>query len=265
MVLCPILSAGWGQVGISLYTQHKQFPPLNPAKPDAGIPGLVEGPAPMGWPPGFIAHKIAPMVIVDGNPGVKHGHDIGYLIPHFAIPMNVLCALHTLISKHKVMFPVSSVVLQGSPAGTYLGFAVGLICASPTSLPSGAVMLFHCTVMTSPSPLDVVKGFAYIAIEIGFDRLWDKYMKTPLNSALLRAAEKAGLDVVFRLLKEANTVAGNLVCSAAGKILGDLPERLAQHILKSWVVGPTVKGLVRGSVVVGRGDVLSHKFFGPVW
>lgn len=262
MVLCPILSAGWGQVGISAVSVHKQWLPP-PLETDA-LPALFEGPAPMGWPPGFLSHKTAPTVVVDGNPGIKQGHDIGYLIPHFALPMNGNCALQTLFSKHKVMFPVSTVLLQGNPAGTYLGFTLGLVCSQPVSLP-GHVLLFHCTVMTSPSPLDLVKGFAYIAIEVGFDCLWDKYMKGPLNSALLRAAEKAGLNVAFRLLKEANTVAGNLVCSAAGKILGDLPERLAQHILKSWVVGPTVKGLVRGSVVVGRGDILSHKFFGPVW
>ena len=110
----PVLNAGWLQIGVSAFTMHDQaVPPVPPLPtPLPAIPGLIEGPAFMGWPPGMLSHKTAPTVKVDGNPGVQQGHDIGYVIPHFAIPMNALCALNTLLSKHKVMFPVSSVKIS---------------------------------------------------------------------------------------------------------------------------------------------------------
>src|SRR4051812_37664626 len=125
-MLVPVLNAGFNQFGISMFNMHDQYlPPPPPAPPLPSIPGAFEGPAFLGWPPGFFVHKKAPKVIVDGNPGIQQGHDVGYIIPHLAIPMNALCAVHTLLSKHKVMFPVSSVLLEGKPVGTYLwGFLI---------------------------------------------------------------------------------------------------------------------------------------------
>src|SRR4051794_10135630 len=102
----PVLNSGWLQLGISIYTQHDQAVPPVPT-PAPGVPGLIEGPAPMGWPPGIISHKIAFTTFTDGAPTIQHGHDIGYMILHTAIPMNALSAVHTLLSKHKIVFPVS--------------------------------------------------------------------------------------------------------------------------------------------------------------
>ena len=155
----PVLSGGWLQIGVSAFTMHDQaLPPVPPLPtPLRSIPGLIEGPAFMGWPPGMLSHKTAPSVLSDGNPTVQQGHDIGYMIPHFAIPMNAMCALNTMLSKHKVAFPVSHVKVEGKPVGTYLFFLLGeILRASPVSLPTGVVILLKCTVWTSMTVGDSV-------------------------------------------------------------------------------------------------------------
>ena len=78
-MLALVLNAGWRQFGLSAFTMHDQYlPPPPPAPPLPAIPGLIEGPAFMGWPPGsHLGHKKAPTVLVDGNPGIQQGHDVG--------------------------------------------------------------------------------------------------------------------------------------------------------------------------------------------
>jgi hypothetical protein len=102
----PVLSAGFLQFGLSAFTMHDaMFPP--PAK--APIPGLIEGPAFMGWPPGVLSHKKAATVFVNGNMGIQQGHDVGYLIPHLAIALNAFTPVNIAFSKHKVTVAASSV------------------------------------------------------------------------------------------------------------------------------------------------------------
>jgi hypothetical protein len=159
----PVLNAGFLQIGLSAFTMHDQAVP--PVPPVPGVPGLIEGPAFMGWPPGAISHKTALTVLRDGNPTVQQGHDIGYVIPHFAIPMNSLCALHTMLSKHKVPFPVSHLHVGGKSAGTYVWFLMGEICANPVSMPSAVVILLKCTVWTSMTWTDLFIGLVVCAMD----------------------------------------------------------------------------------------------------
>lgn len=152
-MIVPVLNAGYMQLGVSAFTAHDQYiPPVPPAPPLPAVPGLIEGAA-LGWPVAAFLHKKAPTVLVDGNPGIQQGHDVGYGIPHLAAPVNALMAVHTLLSKHKVMFPVTSVLLEGKPVGTYaFGWVGGLICANPISLPTGVLVKIKCTVETSRGP-----------------------------------------------------------------------------------------------------------------
>ena len=91
---------------------------------------------------------------------------------------NAFIFLHMALSKHKVMFPVGSVLLQGKPVGTYLcGRFGGLICAQPMSMPTGLLIRMEGTVETSVTVADVLKGLGYIAIDMIVDWLWGKFMK----------------------------------------------------------------------------------------
>lgn len=274
-MMCPILNAGWLQIGISAFTMHDQaLPPVPPLPvPLPNIPGLIEGPAPMGWPPGFLAHKKVPTVLVDGNPGIKQGHDIGYVIPHFAIPMNALCAVNTLFSKHKVMFPVSKVLIGGSPAGTYLAFALGLICCNPVSLPTGVVILIKCTVWTSMSLVDFFKGLAYMAIDMVFDALWNKVFKGSFSG--VRGLAAPLINIPRMANPNALIVLGGLTFremvmwgghGLVGRyMLSQIVNKGVDHLLKTWIVAPLIRDLPRGGSGIGRGDILSRKFFGPYW
>ena len=264
MIPSPILSAGFLQIGISAYTQHNQaLPPVPPAPtPLPCVPGLIEGPAFMGWPPGFLVHKKEQTVTADGNPAIKQGHDVGYVIPHFAIPMNGLCAVHTLVSKHKVMFPVSTVLIKGSPAGTYLAFLLGQICCAPVSMPTGVVILLKCTVWTSLSFWDIVKGFAYIAIEMAFDFLWNKFVKSKIPK--FPGVKKEILQVLGGLTFREMVCWGGAQLVAKA-LLQEVSNKLVEHVLKSWLAAPLVRQLPRGGSGLGRGDILSVKFFGPYW
>jgi hypothetical protein len=123
---------------MSAFTMHDA---LLPPPVKVPIPGLIEGPAFMGWPAGIISHKKALTVLVDGNPGVQQGHDVGYLIVHLAAPANAYIAINIAFSKHKVAFPVDTLKLGGGAAGTYLYFLLGIICAQPVSLPTGVLMI----------------------------------------------------------------------------------------------------------------------------
>jgi len=273
---CPILNAGYTQWVVSLYTQHDAACPPVPPSP-APLPGLLEGPWPMGNPAGTLSHKTAMNVLVDGNPGVKQGHDVGYMIPHFAVPMNALCAVNMLLSKHKVMIPVSSVQMKGSPAGTYLAFLLGEICCNPVSFPTGVVVLFKCTVWTSPSLMDFIKGSLYIALDMLLDKLWSKlFSKNPLFSKIFKYFTKnsAIADKCARILRlgfALNPGAGVFSVMAQGGarlvakyMLPQLGNKAIDHMLKSWVVSPLVTGAARGSPSIGRGDY-SYKFFDAKW
>lgn len=264
MPTIPILNAGWTQYGVSAFTWHDHaippIPPLpTPLKVPASPPGLIEGPVPMGWPLGFITHKKAMKVNADGNPAIQTGHDIGYVIPHFAIPMHVLLAIFTLLSKHKPPYPVSKVKIEGKEAGSYLFFLLGIICANPVSLPTGVVLLFKCTVWTSFSIMDLLKCLLNIAIDIIFDLLWNKITGKFkwLKPSPFRTPQ--ALDFVFaqgfrQLLPWAMT-------STVGRyLLAETGNRVIQHIIKSWVVGPLVTGLPKGTMGLGRGRA-SVKFF----
>jgi hypothetical protein len=234
----------------------------------------------MGWPPGFFVHKQAMKVLVDGAPGVQQGHDVGYMIPHFAIPMNALCALNTLFSKHKVMIPVSSVQLQGKPAGTYLLFLLGEICCNPASLPTGIVLLIKCTVWTSPSFWDILKGLAYMAIDAALDLAWNKIFKgswmgtkvegfkpfinlSPFSGGKaaqilgLGFALQPGIGVITAMFQGGSGPVARYVLSQFG-------NKVIDHVANSWFVGPLVTGAPRGIPAVGRGDY-THKFFNEPW
>jgi hypothetical protein len=254
----PVLNAGWLQIGLSAFTMHDQaLPPVPPAPtPLKSIPGLIEGPAFMGWPPGMLSHKTAPSVRSDGNAAVQHGHDIGYLIPHFAIPMNAMCALNTLLSKHKVTMPVSELQVEGKPAGTYLFFLLGEICANPVSLPTGVVILLQCTVWTSLSVGDLMIGLAIICIDVVFDFIWNKVKglipKVP-GQKNLQVLTGLGLGKMLLAPGGAKLVGGYLLREGANKVI--------QHILKTWILSPLVTGLPFGKSGIGRGNWAYHSFF----
>jgi hypothetical protein len=248
----PVLNAGWCQFGLSAFTMHDAMLPPPVKLP---IPGLIEGPAFMGWPPGIISHKTAPTVLVDGNPGVQHGHDVGYLIPHFAAPMNAYVAINIAFSKHKVAFPVSSVKLGPNPAGTYLLFLFGIICAQPVSLPSSVIVLLKCTVWTSLAPLDILKGVLQMAVDAAFDALWKKYTKKRMPKAVKETdLPKWVGDATLEALGGAMFIVQEISRRAVNKAI--------EHVLKSFIASPALTGLPFGKTGVGRGNWgPSFKFF----
>ncbi len=242
--MIPIIHAGWSQIGVSSYTQHKAFLPPIPALPV--MPGLIEGPVPMVWPPGFIVHQKAESVLVDGYPGIQKGHNIGYLIPHFAMPMNVMCAVHTGFSKHKPMWEVHSVLLENKPAGTYLFFLLGIICCDIVSCPTGVVMLGKCTVWTDFKIGDLLRSFGAIALEILFDFLFKRLAK-----------KFPWLEPTFFKVPDA-------LRSVGRNLLATMGNKLTRHIIKAWVVKPLTKDLPRGKAGLGRGRAYV-KFFDFGW
>ena len=262
MASIPILNAGWTQIAVSAFTMHNQaVPPVPPAPtPLPNIPGLIEGPVPLGWPPGFILHAKGTKTMSDGNPTIQQGHDCGYLIPHFAIPMNALCAVHTAFSKHKAMYPVSNVLVESNPAGSYLFFLLGVICANPVSMPTGVVILIKCTVWTSFSIWDLLKCLGYIALEALWDwvfgKIADKLKLGPFKSP--KHLEVLG-GLTFR---EMVTWGGK---GLVGRyILSQLGNEGIKHIVGSWVLGPLVSNLPRGQSGLGAGRA-SVKFFDAGW
>src|SRR5215475_15678805 len=117
MTLCWGLNQGWTQWAFG-GTFHGQY--LPPPAPDKCMPA-IDLPAPMGYPPGIkLTHKVGSRTYFDGNKAVQQGHDIGYFIIHFALPTNWLMLINSIFSKHKVEFPVTSVLIEGQPMGTYV-------------------------------------------------------------------------------------------------------------------------------------------------
>jgi hypothetical protein len=272
----PLLHGDFTQLVISAFTMHNQQ--LPPPVPAPNVPGLVEGPATMGWPPGFIAHKQAMTVFIDGAPGIKQGHDVGYMIPHFALPPNALMAVNTMFSKHKVIMPISSVKLQDKTAGTYLFFLLGEICANPCSMPTGVVLLLRCTVFAGFNWKDLLKGLGYIVIDAVFDLIWNKIFKGNFLGKSLKDAEGKAIKGILTMPKIKDPVAlkvldglslGEMVFWGGGglvarTVLIQMGNKALDHVIKSWIVSPAVSGLPRGQSKVGRGDY-EKPFFDAKW
>lgn len=255
------------QLGLSAFTMHDQYiPPVPPVPPVPNVPGLIEGAA-LGWPVAEFLHKKAPSVLVDGNPGIQQGHDIGYGIPHVAAPLNALMAVHMLLSKHKVMFPVTSVLLEGKPVGTYaFGCIGGLICANPLSLPTGVLVKTKGTVETSATLGDIVRGVGYIVVDMVFDYVWNKIKgrvpgfkpKEFVKSVLGPLADTALGEVIGKVL-----FIGMIKWKVAGM---EVANKLIQHVAKSWVASPIVTGGARGAPGIGRGKAgATWKPFDKEW
>lgn len=195
-----VYNAGFSQFGISLYTQHNQFlPPVPPAPLLPNVPWVFEGPAFLGSPPGIFKHKKAMTVLVDGGPGIQEGHDVGFLIPHFASPMNAMCVVNTLFSKHKIVFPVSSVLLEGKPVGTNPFGLLDMICCDPFALPVGATIPISGTVFSSMSAGDFASGLLTIFVDIVLDLIWNK-IKGPLKALDPTDKLKALLGTLFPVI-----------------------------------------------------------------
>jgi hypothetical protein len=257
----PILNAGYTQWVVSAFTMHNQaVPPVPPAPtPLPNIPGLIEGPVPLGWPPGFILHAKGTKTNADGAPTVQYQHDCGYLIPHFAIPLNALCALHSVFSKHKSMWPVSTVLVEGTPAGSYMFFLLGLICANPVSMPTGVVILGKCTVWTGFKWADLGVCLAGCALEAAFDFVWGKITGGGVSPFKAPGAMQVLGGLTFRemVMWGGKGLVGRYM-------LRELGNQAIDHVLKSWVVGPLVSNLPRGSSGLGTGRA-SVKFFDAGW
>jgi hypothetical protein len=267
---CLGLNQGYLQFGLSAFTMHDVWlPPVPPVK---YVPGLIEGPAFMGWHPGrFLTHKVGAKTFYDGNKAVQQGHDVGYLIPHIAIPINWMMAINTLFSKHKVMMPVNSVLIEGKPMGTYLIAYLGLICASPVSLPTGVLIPLSCTVLSELTLKDIIIGLLFIAVDVIIDAIWSLVVKGDVwgkfgPGKAVPAFYKAFLDRIFT-----KTMTGPVAALIARQTL----NKLADHLVKSWLVSPLVSGGIfqtaqpaldvpRGNlptVSVGRGSNIKHTFF----
>jgi hypothetical protein len=248
----PVLSAGFMQFGLSAFTMHDAMCPPPVKVP---MPGLIEGPAFMGWPPGIISHKKAFTVFADGNMAIQQGHDVGYLIPHLAVPPNAMMALNTAFSKHKVVFAASQTKVGSGPVGTYLFFLFGEICAQPVSLPSSVVILLKCTVWTSLSWVDIARAMLTFAVDAGFDWIWSKFVKdfVPKPFKETKLPKWVG-DATIAALGGASFIVREMGGRAINKAV--------DHVLKSFVASPLVTGLPFGKVGLGRGNWgPSFKFF----
>ncbi len=239
-MMCLGLNQGYLQFGISLFNMHDQWVP--PPIPLKAVPGLFEGPAFMGWHPGRpLTHKVGRKTKFDGNNAIQQGHDAGYLIPHIALPPNVMMGINMLVSKHKVMFPVTRVLIEGKPMGTYfLVLLFGLICSNPVSLPTGLLIPLHCTVRSELSLTDIILGFAFIAVDIIVDAIWslivkgDKWGKFGPGKAMPPFYRKM-LDKIFN--KTMTSPLAALICRQA-------LSKVVDHMSKSWLVSPLISGSV---------------------
>jgi len=239
-MLCFGLNQGYLQFGLSAFNMHDQWVP--PPIPLKAVPGLIEGPAFMGWHPGRpLTHKVGKKTSFDGNKAVQHGHDVGYLIPHIALPLNVMMGINMLVSKHKVMFPVTKILIEGKPMGTYFPLILGgLICSNPVSLPTGVLVMLHGTVRAEMSLTDIILGFAFIAVDMIIDAVWslivkgDKWGKFGPGKAM-PAFYRKGLDAIFN-----KAMTGPL----AALIVRNSIAKVADHLAKSWLVSPLISGTI---------------------
>ncbi len=165
----PGLHRGFMQLGVSAFTMHKMLIPPAPLTPPT--PGLIEIPGFMQTLSMYQA-KAGTTVFFDGGEAVQEGHDMGFLIPHFAIPMNLLCGVNTLLSKHKILVPIGKVKIEGKNMGSYIMFFPGQICADPVSIPTAVVMLLKCTVWSTVTWADIIAAVITSVVDAAFDKLW---------------------------------------------------------------------------------------------
>ncbi|MDC0671629.1 hypothetical protein [Nannocystis radixulma] len=269
-MLCLGLHQGYDQFGFSAFTMHDQWIP--PPQPVKFVPGFVEGPAFMGYHPGrLLSHKVGANTYFDGCPAVQQGHDVGYMIPHTAIPKNWMILINSMFSKHKVMMPVTSVLIEGKPMGTYLIAYLGLICASPVSLPTGFVICLRGTVMSYLTLKDIILGLSFIAVDVALDAIWsvvvkgDKWGKLGLEKSMPAFYKKALEKIFSKTLDASNPV----------RIVRNILSKLADHLVKSWTVSPLVSGVIYQTaqplvgvprtalptVSIGRGSNIKYTFF----
>jgi len=269
-MFCFGLHQGYGQFGVSMFTMHDQWiPPPVPAK---FVPGGFEGPAFMGWHPGrTLTHKVGVNTYFDGCAAVQQGHDAGYLILHATLPPNWMMAINTMFSKHKIMMPVTSVLIEGKPMGTYMYVFLGLICASPVSLPTGALIFTRGTVVSNLTLKDIILGLSFIAVDVTLDAIWSRIVKGDKWGRFkarkpIPPVYKQALDKIFN-----GTMPGSKPSLFARNVL----SKMADHLVKSWVVSPLVSGAVfqtaqpiidvpRGALPtlsIGRGSNIKHTFF----
>ena len=281
------LNRCWMQFGLSCFTMHDQW--LPPPVPAPFVPGLIEGPAFMGWPPGTVSHKAGAKTYYDGGNAIQQGHDVGYLIPHFAMPMNVMMGINMLVSKHKVMFPINKVLIEGKPMGTYLIAYLGLICCNPVSLPTGVLIALRCTVLTEMTWLDFFLGLAFIAVDMLIDAIWslvlkgDKWGKFKLPFGPFPAWYKRMLTRIFdkTVFGKFGEIGLRELIRQVGfgpivrAILRNTGSKVLDHITKSWVVSPLISGtgfqlaqpaigVPRSNlpgITVGRGNRAKYTFF----
>jgi len=281
------LNRCWSQFGVSVFTMHDQWIP--PPLPLPYVPGIFEGPAFMGWPPGTLSHKAGKKTYFDGGNAIQQGHDVGYLIPHIAAPINVMMGINMLVSKHKVMFPVNRVLIEGKPMGTYLWNLFGLICCNPVSLPAGGLIPLQCTVFSELSLTDILLGLAFIVVDMLIDAIWSlivkgdawRKFKIPFGpfpswykKMLTRIFDKSIFNIFqdFTVRELIHFVGFGPI---AQQILRNTGSKLVDHLVKGWVVSPLVAGTIfqtaqpltgvpRGNlpgITVGRGNTAKYTFF----
>jgi hypothetical protein len=250
-MLCYGLNRGCSQWCASLFSMHDVWIP--PPVLEKFIPGWGEGGVPLGWPgPIQVTHKFGTRTYFDGHQAIQQSHDVGYLIPHLALPPNLLILLHSLVSKHKVMIPVSSVDIEGKMMGTYLIIFLSLICCNPVSLPTGVLLPFGGTVISSLSAKDILLGVGFIFVDMLFDAIWSLVMKgdvwgRPLRNAKNRIVQSAG-KTVYKQIWADSPIKATWYKNNLSKILSKWPvpavwaQKVTDHIAKSWIAGPLIKG-----------------------
>jgi hypothetical protein len=237
------LNQGFSQLVIGIPRHDQVMPPVFPAMA-LQIPGLFDGPAYMGWHPGrLLTHKVGKKTHFDGNPAVQQGHDVGYLIFHMALPLNLMMVINPLTSKHKVMFPITKVLIESKPMGTYCFFMfLGLICSSPVSLPTGICWPFAGTVQTNMTWKDFFLGVAFIVVDIVIDLIFKKIIQGNRGKKVTEAVYKF---TVGRIVKgRIANISNNFFKTALGK--------LKDHMGKTWVFSPLFSGSVfQGAQTLG--------------
>ena len=89
-----------------------------------------------------------------------------------------MMGINVIISEAQIMFPVTKVLIEGKPMGTYFPLLfLSLICSNPVSLPTGALIKIQGTVVSNMTLLDIILGFAFIAVDVMIDAVWSLIVK----------------------------------------------------------------------------------------
>jgi hypothetical protein len=130
--------------------------------------------------------------------------------------------------------------------GTYFPLVfLSLICSNPVSLPTGALIKIQGTVVSDMTLLDIILGFAFIAVDVLIDAVWslivkgDKWGKfgpgkafPPFYKAMLeKIFSKSMVDPVFTK-------------PLANLIVRQVLSKVVDHISKSWIVSPLISGSI---------------------